>query len=223
MLSTVLVGNSSTYVRAGLMITPRGYSHKYDGLTGELKEGERSGRSLSMGFDGWKACVRRYLRDATPDSLEDVARHFDAPPGEILSAIAEAGVGDSAGAYAAVAIRPGGEAEILQAARGWGPLRAVVRSDAGAVSELFLEASELNLGEDRLTLENEHFRLHIDWSRVYRCWLLRRNDGLRSLYFTGAQRDILFNLSLFGREGRFEQGAVQCFDRVWERLCLEHG
>jgi len=30
MLTTVLVGNSNTYTREGLMITPRGYSEKYD-------------------------------------------------------------------------------------------------------------------------------------------------------------------------------------------------
>lgn len=30
MLSTVLIGNSNTYVRAGLMVTPRGYAGKYD-------------------------------------------------------------------------------------------------------------------------------------------------------------------------------------------------
>ena len=30
MLSTVLIGNSSSYYQAGLMITPRGYANKYD-------------------------------------------------------------------------------------------------------------------------------------------------------------------------------------------------
>ena len=62
MLSTVLIGNSSTYFEAELIITPRGYGRKYAGLKGEVKEGERSGRSLSMGLDGWKACERGSLR-----------------------------------------------------------------------------------------------------------------------------------------------------------------
>lgn len=29
MLSTVLIGNSNTFVRHGLMVTPRGYANKY--------------------------------------------------------------------------------------------------------------------------------------------------------------------------------------------------
>ncbi len=218
MLSTVLIGNGSTYFDAGLMITPRGYGRKYAGLTGEVKEGERSGRSLSMGFNGWKACVRRFLSDNPDQSLRQVARYFDVPLGEILEAVGEAGGEDSAGGYAAVTIRPGGEAEILEAARDWGRLRAVVRSEAGAVSELLLHASDFSRRGDWLNLTNEHFHLHIDWSRVHRGWLLRRSADLCSLYFTDARQDVVFSLSLVRNEGRFEQGVEQCFEQAWERL-----
>ena len=85
MLSTVLIGNSSTFMREGLMITPRGYANKYDALTGEVRAGERAGRSLSMGLDGWKNCVRMWLHDNAA-SIEDAAQFFDAPVGDILSA-----------------------------------------------------------------------------------------------------------------------------------------
>jgi precorrin-3B C17-methyltransferase len=55
MLSTVLIGNSSTTVQHGLMVTPRGYANKYDsgedGFT--AREGEKAGRSLSSGLLGW--------------------------------------------------------------------------------------------------------------------------------------------------------------------------
>ena len=55
MLSTVLIGNSNTYVRDGLMITPRGYANKYaveDGerntrlgeQAGEVEDAERQGK-----------------------------------------------------------------------------------------------------------------------------------------------------------------------------------
>ncbi|MBL1353682.1 MAG: precorrin-3B C(17)-methyltransferase, partial [Zetaproteobacteria bacterium] len=49
MLTTVIIGNSSSYIKEGLLITPRGYANKYDDLTGEAKEGEKAGRSLTMG------------------------------------------------------------------------------------------------------------------------------------------------------------------------------
>ncbi len=53
MLSTVLIGNSTTYQRHGLMITPRGYDNKYDLASSETHKGEQAGRSLSSGLDGW--------------------------------------------------------------------------------------------------------------------------------------------------------------------------
>ena len=55
MLSTVLIGNSNTFVRHGLMVTPRGYSNKYDVDSGTTHAGEQAGRSLSTGLNGWLA------------------------------------------------------------------------------------------------------------------------------------------------------------------------
>ncbi|WP_255435247.1 precorrin-3B C(17)-methyltransferase [Rhodoferax sp. BLA1] len=56
MLSTVLIGNSNTFVRDGLMVTPRGYANKYDMQgDGSAREGEKRGRSLSTGLLGWMA------------------------------------------------------------------------------------------------------------------------------------------------------------------------
>ncbi|NMG16016.1 precorrin-3B C(17)-methyltransferase [Aromatoleum bremense] len=66
MLSTVLIGNSHTFARAGLMVTPRGYTNKYDVGSGDTREGEQRGRSLSTGLDGFVATVR--------DSAEDASR-----------------------------------------------------------------------------------------------------------------------------------------------------
>nr|WP_295083804.1 precorrin-3B C(17)-methyltransferase [uncultured Roseateles sp.] len=54
MLSTVLIGNSNTFVRHGLMVTPRGYANKYDlEEGGSTLAGEKAGRSLSTGLLGW--------------------------------------------------------------------------------------------------------------------------------------------------------------------------
>lgn len=59
MLSTVLIGNSNTFIRHGLMVTPRGYANKYDmDDGGSTREGERAGRSLSTGLLGWLDTLR---------------------------------------------------------------------------------------------------------------------------------------------------------------------
>ncbi len=86
MLTTVLIGNSNTFVQDGLMITPRGYANKYQ-VTGEVKDGEQAGRSLSLGLHGWKVNVRERLSQGqTPD---EIARHFDLPVIEIESVMNE--------------------------------------------------------------------------------------------------------------------------------------
>ena len=59
MLTTVLIGNSNTFVRHGLMVTPRGYANKYElHGDGSTREGEKPGRSLSTGLLGWTEKLR---------------------------------------------------------------------------------------------------------------------------------------------------------------------
>ncbi|MDR0379398.1 MAG: precorrin-3B C(17)-methyltransferase [Candidatus Accumulibacter sp.] len=60
MLSTVLIGNSGTYVKDGLMITPRGYIDKYalqDDNRRVAHGGEKAGRPLTTGLEGWLAAI----------------------------------------------------------------------------------------------------------------------------------------------------------------------
>lgn len=216
MLTTVLVGNSSTYIEEGLMITPRGYANKYQDITGNTLEDEKRGHSLNMGLIGWKGCAREYLRTRHDHSLRDVARHFDAPIGEILAAIGEAGTDGTAGDFAAAAVRPGAEAAILEAAGGWGCVRLVVRNDAGAVSELLLSTAKFNHRDNWINVENEHFHLHIDESRIQQAWFVRRGDSLRGVYFTDAAANTVFNLLLIRTDGQFETTAAQRFEQDWQ-------
>lgn len=50
MLTTVLIGNSTTFTFEGLMVTPRGYRNKYELGSGQVRAGETPGRSLSSGL-----------------------------------------------------------------------------------------------------------------------------------------------------------------------------
>ena len=91
MLSTVLIGNASTYVQDGLMVTPRGYAQKYDAITGDPRSGERAGRSLSLGLEGWQAAIHDQLGQIQGGSLAALARDRGVPLGELLQAIGQAG------------------------------------------------------------------------------------------------------------------------------------
>jgi precorrin-3B C17-methyltransferase len=85
MLSTVLIGNSQTFVRDGLMVTPRGYTHKYDVASGTARNGEKPGRSLTAGLDGWLAELA-----ASDDDITTLAARFGLPPVYLAQALATA-------------------------------------------------------------------------------------------------------------------------------------
>jgi precorrin-3B C17-methyltransferase len=216
MLCTVLIGNSSSFVREGLMITPRGYANKYDGFTGAAKEGERAGRSLSMGLAGWHGCVRRWLRDDPDRSLREAARHFDAPLGEILAAVGAAQPDDEAGTYTATAVARRDLDALLDSARHWGRLRAVVRSEGGAVAELLCGAHDFSRRGDWLNLVSPHFHLHIDLPRVAGMWFYSRDHRQHGVYFLDEAGDAVFSLLLVARDENFD-AALSQFNQARER------
>ena len=86
MLTTVLIGNSNTYIKHGLMITPRGYANKYDVEVGRsgAREGEKAGHSLSTGLNGWLAAI--HASDKTPAEL---AKRYRLPEDYIAAVLAE--------------------------------------------------------------------------------------------------------------------------------------
>jgi precorrin-3B C17-methyltransferase len=88
MLSTVLIGNSATFVRDGLMVTPRGYANKYDVEQGfETREGEKAGRSLSTGLLGWLDTLQ--AQHAAGHTVADLARLHRLPVEYIAATLAE--------------------------------------------------------------------------------------------------------------------------------------
>lgn len=84
MLATVLIGNSNTYIRDGLMVTPRGYAEKYDMAGGGAKAGERAGRSLTSGLDGWLEDIR-----AGGESADALAARYGLPVEYLRQALAQ--------------------------------------------------------------------------------------------------------------------------------------
>jgi precorrin-3B C17-methyltransferase len=87
MLTTLLIGNASTYVQDGLMVTPRGYANKYQDLTGFARPGERAGRSLSLGLEGWRDAIRAHWQGSSAVTLEELAALFDTSVAEVLAII----------------------------------------------------------------------------------------------------------------------------------------
>ena len=84
MLTTVLIGNCSTFVREGLMVPPRGYANKYavDAGARATRDGEHSGHSLSTGLDGWLEAIR-----ASGRSAAELAAEYHLPEYYVCSAL----------------------------------------------------------------------------------------------------------------------------------------
>lgn len=219
MLTTVLVGNSSTFLQSGVMVTPRGYANKYDALTGETLSGEQAGRSLSMGLEGWHACVRKHLRATDSQTLLEAAAYFGRPLAEILQAVAAAVPGDEAGVFNVSRLQgsatPGKVLPRILA--GWGDLRAVVRS-SGAVVELLVADSGLQFKGERLNVVNEQFHLHVDLQKVGEIWFVSRGEDAHGLQITDTQGDSLLNIWLVARDGRFAETALGNYLQQREQL-----
>lgn len=88
MLTTVLIGNSNTFIKHGRMVTPRGYANKYDMQeNGATRTGEKAGRSLSSGLLGWVEGLR--LDQTEGVSLAELALRHRLPEDYIDAVLAE--------------------------------------------------------------------------------------------------------------------------------------
>lgn len=214
MLTTVLIGNSSTFVQQGLMITPRGYANKYQSLTGEAKSGEQAGRSLSMGLEGWQACLRQYLscHDMT---LEKAAEYFSVPVGAVLEAIA---AGEDAGLWHACQVVEHKRDTLWQNMQSWGRLRAIVRAEAGAVTELFLHAKDFKRRGDWLNIENDAFHLHINHQKIDSVWLGWRDGKSYGVHFVDNKGSLVFRLLLMKQDGEFTEQALNAYQHTWQDI-----
>ncbi len=84
MLTSLIIGNASSFVRAGLMVTPRGYSQKYDLLDGAARPGEAPRVPLSSGFDGWRGQLREH---AEQQGVDAACETLSATPTQVLDAL----------------------------------------------------------------------------------------------------------------------------------------
>lgn len=215
MLTTVLIGNSSTFIKAGLMITPRGYANKYNSLTGATKEGEQAGVSLSMGLEGWYACLRQYVQDNPGLTLEKIADYFGVVMGEVLAAIA---AGESAGEHKSARVAQDKLNDVVSACQSWGRLRGIIRAEAGAVSELFLQAQDFQLRGDWLNIETDAFHCHINWSKVAAAYLASRDNKSYGVNFIDNKGHLVFRLLMMKEKGEFSANQLATYTQTWQAL-----
>ena len=218
MLTTVLIGNSSTFIKEGLMITPRGYANKYSSLTGAEKDGEQAGISLTMGLEGWYACLREYVQETPGLTLEKIADYFGVAVGEVLNAIA---AGESAGEHKAARIQTDKLNEVIMSCETWGRLRGIVRAAASAVSELFLQAKDFQLRGEWLNIETEAVHFHINWHKIDSAYLACREGKSYGVNFIDNKGHLVFRLLLTKENGEFSAAKLEAYSQTWQALTEE--
>ncbi|MBT3347506.1 MAG: precorrin-3B C(17)-methyltransferase [Thiotrichales bacterium] len=215
MLTTVLVGNHTTTIQQGMMVTPRGYANKYESLTGEVKAGERAGHSLGMGLNGWGEVVREWLRDNPNATLKSAADYFMRPVVEIMQAITKQSENDMAGLYEVALVKAEERLNAVTASENWGIIRAIVRSDAGAVAEMVSGNIKFELREEWLNLEQDSFHLHIHWDKVDSVWFSKRGESQRGVYMLDKYGHIVSHLLLAKELDLFDPASEQKFFSSW--------
>jgi len=219
MLTTVLIGNSSSYVQHGLLITPRGYANKYN-KEGETRDGEQAGRSLSMGLDGWHAEVRHWLHQQQA-TWEAASQHFQAPLGEILTAVA-ADDGNNTD-YRATRVAKHQLPAVIDALPEWGRLRAVIRSPGGAVSECLLQGDVWQQRDEWLNCVTEAFHVHIHWQKVDHGYFFQRNAQSTGVQFLDHCGNNVFRLLLTSQDDAVTAPCRTAFEQHWHSFHAKHG
>lgn len=195
MLTTVIVGNSKTFIRDGIMVTPRGYANKYTSSLNrhDVIEGEKGGRSLSMGLLGWQACARDWLAADSTRNLRDAVKFFDVPFAQILQAV-RSDYWQSTDSWNAVLL-DNTCAETVAIASQWPEgVRAVVRQGAGAIAELIFAKLSTSSKGDWINVITEHAHLHVNSAEITHCWALARGEAWQALHFTNLAGDLVLSL-----------------------------
>ena len=160
MTSAVILGNRSSRVQSGIMLTPRGYAHKYDISDGQPRPGESPRVSLSSGLNGWRSALTAL---ATEQGIQQAAAILGANPTQVLETLRERG--DTS----PMVVREPSAAALLDEALGWrGATLHLPSSAASGATLAVLDLAGVARGDQagHLTLSGAGWTLELPWTRV---------------------------------------------------------
>lgn len=175
MLTSLIIGNSSSFVREGLMVTPRGYTAKYDLADGATRPGEVPRVSLSSGLDGW---LRQLREQAAKAGIDAAALALSASHSQVLDALVETGADDLN-----VTLAPDSR-ELLRRALAWEDARLRLSATGQGGATIDLADQRVREEGDRLVIDGTGWRVELPWPAVRRAYLVRGAAG-DSAWFQG--------------------------------------
>ncbi|MCK5899091.1 MAG: hypothetical protein KAG06_08470, partial [Methylococcales bacterium] len=141
-------------------------------------------------------------------TLEKAADYFKVSLGEVLS---ELSTKENMGIHQVKEVAKDAFLTALESSHAWGKLRGIIRTDSGAITELFLNSCEFELRKQWLNIENEAFHLHINWRNVTRVYFASRESLNYSLNFVDDFGKLVFRLSLMKQDGEFNPTTLQSY------------
>ncbi|WP_006787220.1 precorrin-3B C(17)-methyltransferase [Thiorhodospira sibirica] len=187
MQSLVLIGNSQSYMQDGLMLTPRGYAHKYNISDERSINDERPGHSLRMGLDGWKNHFFATLKKESDAKLEEITEAIEMPIGMALDLIFRDAAKEALNIHA-TPISLADQAEILAIFQAWGRVD-IKLPHQGLTGCLSVNASDFKPDKNQIAIENESMQISVDMGRIHSAWLLRAPMG--EIVYAIDQKDAL--------------------------------
>jgi len=189
MLTTVLIGNSSTFLKEGLMVTPRGYANKYEGITGGVIEGEKKGRSLSLGLDGWKEGIKQTLTESNGEGASRLANEYGLSVDEIFLALT------SPLEESEVVIDWAKQHDVqvgLDQINKFGnnqTLTCFIGEKKTGQAQITIKGEDLNVAENQITLNKNDINVSIDRRDLKKVWSIKRDSEMYSLWLLNKQGD----------------------------------
>jgi precorrin-3B C17-methyltransferase len=177
MLTSLIIGNSNTFVRAGLMVTPRGYGLKYRLADGRARPGETPRVSLSSGLDGWR---RALVDTALSAGIDAAALDLAATASQILDALSEA---DIAPWRVACHREP---SALLDEALGWAGSRLRMRSPGGGLADLGLADARVTADRDTVLIQGTGWHVALPRAALARAYRVCVPSG-EGAWFLDAQ------------------------------------
>ncbi|MFK5987122.1 MAG: precorrin-3B C(17)-methyltransferase [Pseudomonadota bacterium] len=192
MLSTVLIGNSSTFVQHQLMVTPRGYANKYQNLTGDIHSGEKAGHSLSMGLESWHDCVIYYANQHPEKPFTELADYFDTSEAQIYSALQyESGLNQPI--KIKEISKEMGLKDLISQVKIHDNFNIVIKNQSAELS-LKVNQGDLSLtAEGLLAINNSHGYTEIKGTDIEKIWSVKGGDKDKFI-FTNKQGNMIFTI-----------------------------
>jgi precorrin-3B C17-methyltransferase len=189
MLTTVLIGNSSTFLKEGLMVTPRGYANKYEGITGGVIEGEKKGRSLSLGLDGWKEGIKQTLTESNGEGASRLANEYGLSVDEIFLALTSpTEESETVNDWAKQHDVQAGLDQINQFANSQ-TLTCFIGEEKTGQAQIRIKGEDLKVAENKITLDKSDLNVSIDCRDLKKVWSIKRDSEMHSLWLLNKQGD----------------------------------